>query len=107
MMMTDDSRTRARQFHDALKRKRLKQRLQLKQEAQAQGGNPEMHDDPDRQNKLLFESCDDVIREPDAIDGAREIEARTRAEERRVHDDGDMEAVDDIREFESVDFDPV
>lgn len=101
----DDGRTRARRFHDRLMRRRMEQRHQMRQEARAQGGNPEMHDSPDRENRILFDACDDTIREPDAIDGAREIESRTRHEERRVHRDRDLEAVDDIKDLESKDFD--
>lgn len=100
-----DGRTHAQKFHDMLVQKRLKQKNQVKKEAQLQGGNPDMHDQPDRVNRLLFDCCDDLIREPDAIMGAREIEHRTRAGERRVHDDGDLEAVDDIRRMEQQDFD--
>lgn len=102
-----DSRTRARRFHDAMRRKRLEQRQQLKAEAQAQGGNPEMHDDPGRENRILFDACDDVIREPDAISGAKEIERDTFAEEQRVHVDRDLEAVDDVHDIDNSDFDVV
>lgn len=101
-----DSRTRARRFHDALKRKRLEQRHQLAQEARAQGGPDDMHDEPDRENRILFDCCDDIIRGPDAIEGARELEARTAAESRRVHDDGDMEVIDDLQRMEKQDFNP-
>lgn len=104
MLDPDDDRTLARQFHDALKRKRLQQRKQLRAEAEAQAGPDDMHDDPDRENRILFDACDDIIREPDAIEGARELEALARAEDRRVHDDGDLEAVDDVAELERQDF---
>lgn len=104
--MTDD-RTHAQRFHDALKRKRLKQREQLKAEAREQGGPNDMHDDPNRVTKMVFSACDDVCREPDAIEGAREIEARTRNEEHRAHRDRDLEVVDDIQEMEERDFNPL
>lgn len=103
----DDGRTHARRVHDHIKRKRLEQRLRLKQEARAQGGPDDMHDEPDRENRILFDCCDDIIREPDAIRGAKEIEARTLHEERRVHDDGDLEAIDDLRRMEKQDFDVI
>lgn len=103
----DDGRTRARQFHDKLQRRRLEQRHQVKQEARLQGGNPDMHDNPDREDRLLFDSCDDVIREPDAIVGATELESRTMHEERRVHRDRDLEVVDDIERMDRQDFEVI
>lgn len=103
----DDSRTRARRFHEALKRKRLKQRRLLKQEAMAQGGPDDMHDDPARENKILFNATDDIIREPDAIQGARELELRSRVEHEQIGHDRDLEAVDDVAKLEEQDFDVV
>lgn len=86
---------------------RLRQRQQIEREKKVQGGSDEMHDRPSRVNKLLFDSCDDIVREPDAIEGAREIEAATIEESRRAQDDGDFEVVDEVRRLEGLDMDPI
>jgi len=103
----NDDRTHARRFHDALKHKRLKQRKMLREEAVAQGGPDDMHDEPDREMRILFDCCDDVIREPDAIKGAEELEQRTRVAEQQAYVDNDFEAVDDLRQLTTQDFDLV
>jgi len=103
----NDDRTHARRFHDKLKSKRLDQRKMLREEAIAQGGPDDMHDEPDREMRILFDCCDDVVREPDAIEGAEELEERTRVAEQRAHADNDFEVLDDLQQFTTQDFDLV
>lgn len=102
-----DGRTRTQKIRELHRRRHLQRKRRIKQEAREQTGPDDMHNEPDVEMRAILDASDRHVREPDAIRSAEEYERIALGEEKRMHRDRDLEAVDDIEALERQDFEVI